>query len=161
MLSGTGQQACWHVRGDLAGIEIDVSTLQATREAAIRWVREHQPDLIARAGIAATTASFGQALELYRDLCSPDPEQQRHLDRLKGALGIEPLAGIDGEMLARVANELHGDDAGEAKNRCVIDPAAAVLHFAARNGLCRFVRIEKFALAAEEPMPGRQWGEFR
>lgn len=160
VLSGAGRQRCWYVRGRLAGVQIELSTLQATREAAEQWVREHQPALIAGTGIGAA-ATFGQVLSLYRDLCGPSPEEQARLDRLAGHLGREPLAAVNHGVLTRLANVLYDPDGNETKNREVIGPAEAALHFAARNGLCRFVRVEKFPIAAEERPTGGQWGEFR
>jgi hypothetical protein len=161
VLSGAGRQRWWHLRGQLAGGRIDHCTLQATREAAVRWVREHHPELIAEAGIDAATATFGQALQLYRDLCSPSPDEQAHLDRLEGRLAALRLADVDRDVLTGTANELFGQESNAAKNRQVIEPAASVLHFAARNGLCRFVRVEKFPILADQPPAGGRWDEFR
>jgi hypothetical protein len=161
VLSGVGRQRWWHLRGQLAGTRIDHCTLQATREAAVQWVREHQPELIAKAGIDAATATFGQAVQLYLDLCGPSQEEQLHLDRLKGPLVAMRLADVDHGVLTRLANQLCERDGNEAKNRRVIGPAAAVLHFAARNGLCRFVRVEKFPIVADEPPAEGRWDEFR
>ena len=46
------------------------------------------------------------------------------------------------------AHDLFPGRKPETKNRSVIKPAAAILHYAARNKWCEWLRIERFAEAA-------------
>lgn len=66
------------------------------------------------------------------------------IERLKRALGRRVVADIRQVHLVDAANLLCGGRSPATKNREVMRPAAAILHYASRNGFCPWLRIELF-----------------
>lgn len=90
---------------------------------------------------AGAVVSFGQAARHYWawkgiDLHRPEilkPRQHEdatRIHKLVAALGKERLADIAHATLVATANKLHGHHTAQARNREVMTPAAAILHYA-------------------------------
>jgi hypothetical protein len=84
---------------------------------------------------------------IYLDL-DKHPDAKR-TNRLIGELGSTLLADINHSRLVTAANNLCPDLKAATKNREVMRVAAAVLHYAAKNNGCEWLRIEMFT----EPEP--------
>lgn len=82
----------------------------------------------------------------YRD---PNHAEQRRVERVKAMLGHRIVGELRQADLVDAARRLQPRGAPATRNREVIRPAAAVLHYAARNGWCDWLRIELF----REPRP--------
>lgn len=88
--------------------------------------------------------SFAEAAELYLAWRSLPPQDRHRIARLVGVLGRLPIGEIRQVDLVRAANELYPTATNQSKNRSVIIPAGAILHYAARNQLVPWLRIEHF-----------------
>lgn len=85
----------------------------------------------------------------FKDPCRAD---RQRIDRLVEAIGSRKLKDIKHATLVEAARLLYPDAKPSSLNRSVIAPAAAILHYAAENGLCSYQRIRRFK---ESPPPTR------
>src|SRR4029077_19433524 len=60
-------------------------------------------------------------------------------------LGDRTLASISAQDVINLANELYSHTTLSSRNDAVIITAAAVLHYAAKNGWCQWIKISQFA----------------
>lgn len=141
----------WYVRGTIAGRRIEISTGQINKADAERVA----PALIAAAierdppapGDAEVT--FRRAADAYVAWRRPSAREHAWIDALTGELGQRRLDQINHAALVETADRLYPDSKPQSKNRCVIAPAAAILHYAADNGWIAYQRIKRF----REPPP--------
>jgi integrase len=109
---------------------------------------------------AGAVVSFGEAARHYCrwkgiDLGHPEilkPRQREdaaRIHKLVAALGKERLANIAHATFVATANKLHGHHTAQNRNREVMTPAAAILHYASRNGWCAWLRVDPF----KQPKP--------
>ncbi len=138
------------VRGTIDGRNIEVSTKTRDKAAANKFARELEREYrasgVPRLGEAL---SFAIAAELYLDFRDPDKADRRRIERLKRALGPKMVGDIRQVDLIEAANLLCPNKAAATKNREVLRPAAAILHYAAQSGYCAWLRIRLF----REPRP--------
>lgn len=133
------------VRGTLAGRRYEISTETADETAALAFKAGLELEILdRRVPQPGEALSFGQAIELYRDFRDPAKADSGRLDRLKAGMGDRPLAEIRHAFLVDHANRVMPGRAAATRNREIMRPAAAVLHHAARNGYCAWLRIELF-----------------
>jgi integrase len=142
-------------RGRVAGKVREIATdfgpgtpTRVLREAAAKAERaifaELEAGRVPRPGEATT---FSQATVQY--LAWRDPEtkmlrQRQWIDKLLPALGDRLLADITAADIVTLARDLYPDSKPQSLNSCVIIPAAAVIHFAARNNWCAHIQIPQF-----------------
>ena len=139
----------WYVRGTLDGERVERSTKATTKRAAQRFL-EGLPGALRRPqDVQRQTATFGDALDLYKAWRNPSHNDERYLEALRPKLGHKLLSEISSADLTSAANELYPDGSAATKNRNVIVPAAAVLHHAEACNLCAWIRCRKF----KEPKP--------
>lgn len=138
---------CWYVRGTDASGPFEFSTGKDDRRGAARWVEEvFLPDR-ARRRVPGRGEQVGFATAaLHYKAANP------HLSKADAAL-VDALAAEIGEVdcralgrhsLVAAADALYPTAAPATKNRKVITPGAAVLHFAADQNWCDYKRIKKF-----------------
>lgn len=138
----------YYVRGSFRGERYEVSTYTTNKDEAEKFKAEFQLDLInkAKRGAAVT---YSIATARYVDHADPPKYELRAHDQ---------LCAIFGERLASEVNQHDIFDAAKAifpkampstRNRWVIKPCAAVLHYAADNKWCPYIRVRRF----EEPKP--------
>ena len=88
--------------------------------------------------------SFAAAAELYCAWASPSKGDRVRIARIEAEIGRRAIADVRQADLVAAANRLFPEHSPATKNRWVIKPAAAILHYAARQGLAPWLRIEKF-----------------
>lgn len=138
---------CWYVRGTDSSGEFEYSTGKDTRRDAERWVEEvFLPDRARRrVPGAGETVGFTDAARFYK---AAHPQLSRQdiakVDAVAEEIGDVDCRSIVHATLVAAAEALKPGLANGTKNRWVIAPAAAVLHYAADNKWCDYLRIEKF-----------------
>lgn len=140
----------WIVRGTLAGRRIEVSTKARDREAAERFKAKLELRLLDRLPPGRSEAvTFRQAAIAYKAFRSPSKGDCNRIAKIEAVLGNKLVTEITHADLVATANRLYPDAVAATKNRGVMKPAAAILHYAARNGWCERIIIERF----KEPPP--------
>lgn len=143
------------VRGTVSGRDIEVSAKTADLKAARKFARDFEAalaqDRLPRPGEAVT---FKTAAALYAEAREIDLGDNRHpdarrLNRLVAVIGGKLVGDIRHADLVAAAAQLHPNKAPATKNREIMRPAAAVLHYAAENDFCPWLRIKLF----REPRP--------
>lgn len=137
---------CWYLRGTDASGRFEVSTGKTARADAEKWADDY---LVKRAGErvpgAGETVGFRTAAAFYK-AATPHLSKQdiRKVDAVAAAIGDTDCRLVTHSHLVAAANTLKPRCADSTKNRWVIGPAAAVLHYAAGNDWCAYRRIAKF-----------------
>ncbi|MDB5406603.1 MAG: integrase/recombinase family protein [Rhodospirillales bacterium] len=138
------------VRGQIGGRDIEVSTKTRDPEAAARFkVELERRALDARIPGAAEEITFAKAAELYRAWRDPSDADKKRIDRVVAHLGQMAVGAILQADLVDAAIKLHPAGAPATRNREVLRPAAAILHYAAEQRYCAWLRIKLF----KEPRP--------
>jgi len=132
------------ILGMEAGTQYEVSTRTADKRLAQRRLVELREKILAAVPPAAKRITFAQAAELYSAFRRPKPPEQKRLDKVVGELGRRLLSDITHAGLVAAANRLFPGAAPSSLNRNCLDVAAAVLHYAAANGYCDWLRVKKF-----------------
>ena len=133
------------LRGTFRGRRVEVSTKTADISAARRFAEDYR-DKLATSGVPEATdrVSFERAVELYKAFRKPSRMEEQRLNHLVAAIGHRMVADLRHADLVEVANRLYGHCTPETRNRQAMRPAAAVLHYAAANELCSYLRIPLF-----------------
>ena len=136
------------ILGMEAGTQYEVSTRTADKKLAQVRLDELRAK-IDGAPRAGSRITFAQATDLYLSYRSPGTREARALQRVQPVLGRKLVHEIRQADLVHAANLLYGEQTAATRNRAVMRPAGAVLHYASRNGYCPWLRIEQF----KEPKP--------
>ena len=139
------------VRGTVGGIRFEERTGQTTREAADRWAIEYIAGL-ARGGPSAGPAlTFAAAAEAYIAARRPRPDDLKHIVLLGKWFGDKPLSEIVGADLIAAAHALKPQVRDVTKNRAIITPGSAVLHYAEEQGWCSYRRHRRLKASRRSP----------
>ena len=129
----------------------EVRTGEKTEAAARRHAREAgerlQAELAREQGRAlkpGAAISFAEAADAYLDYRQRPKVDEARLARIGLRLGPAMIADITMHDLIAAANALFPGRSPATKNREVIKPAAAVLHYASENGAVDWLRIKLF-----------------
>jgi integrase len=122
------------------------------REVARAIERELIAGRVPRPGDVVTFAKAARLYAAFRGIDLDDPKTHRGaqrteagaIARLVALIGREPIAEMGQSHLVAAANALLPGRAPATKNRWVIKPGAAILHYAAEQKLCGWERIKKF-----------------
>lgn len=149
-----GERGPFYVlRGSYRGQRVEVSTRTRDREAARRFRREYleklQSDPVLNGQQAPVT--FSHAADAYMGFKDPPPWDKLRIDRLKAWFGDKLVGEIVHADLVEAANELRAGLSNDSKNRDVIGPAAAILHYAAAQKWCAYQRFRHFKVAKKSP----------
>lgn len=136
------------VKGRLGGKFFEVNT-KSVNEAAARRIAEGFERTHAKRRSVAKVVSFIEAANSYIQFRSPNKDDRRRIERLKKHLGNKTLPAIVQADLVEAASALYPLAKPSSKNRNVITPASAILHYGAENGWCEWKRIKRF----KEPKP--------
>jgi site-specific recombinase XerD len=136
------------VRGTIDGRSVEVSTKTRDATEAAAYKAKFELDVLERRvpGVH-DSVTFRKAAELYSAFRDPASGDSRRIDKLVTVLGDKLVREITHADLVDAANRLYPAARNETKNRGVIKPAAAILHYAARNKWCEWLRIQKFSEA--------------
>lgn len=147
---GTRGNTVYYLRGTIDGRQIEVSTktanAKAAREFALAFERAQRDGHIPAAREALT---FARAVDLYLEWRDPAKADRLRLAKVNVVLGRKQVADIRQVDLVEAAQILAGGLAPATKNREVVRPASAVLHYAAKNGFCPALQFALF----KEPRP--------
>jgi integrase len=135
------------IRGRVGGKDIEITTDTADPIAAQKFAEALELRL-AQDG-AEKPKTFAYALDAYIEYRNPSRDDLRRLDTLRKHLGTRLLQSLTPHDLVSLANVLHPSDSAATKNRNVITPARSILHYAAANKWCEYLRIKGF----REPRP--------
>lgn len=138
----------WYLRGTIDGRAFEVSTGATDRAGAEKFAAEY---LRREGGAAGTSLGFRDAVEAFIAWRRPKNEDCRLLSALADWFGTRRLSAIRHADLVGAANALYPRGAPATKNRKVITPAAAVLHYAADQGWCEYRRFRKFPVPRRSP----------
>lgn len=137
--------ACWHVRGTDAGGRFERSTGQENRRDAQAWADAYVAERASRrVPGAGATVGFSDAAEFYKAFRNPSKHDIVLIDRVATHFGDTNCRTIVHAQLIAAAHALKPGAKDATKNRKVITPAAAVLHYAAEQKWCDYKRIRKF-----------------
>ena len=137
------------VRGRIDGQEHEVRTRATDKGGAEEHWYEFKRGVQKRAVSPRATATFEEAVRLYEAARNLSRGEQRHVNRLKKHFGGKLLSSFRPADLVHAAHTLYPNVARSTKNRQAIEPATAILHYAAKNDLCDWIRAEK--LPTDEP----------
>ena len=137
----------WYIRGKIAGRRREVSTGEATREGAESWAAEYVAALHRHAvPVASDAVTFAQAAHAFIAYKRPQLDDERLILALAAWFDLKPIRGLTHAHLVDAARALRPRGGNATRNRKVIGPAAAVLHYAADQGWCEYRRFKKFAV---------------
>lgn len=146
----------WLFRGRIDGKVREITTdfgpgtpariiRKAKEEAERELYRDIEARRVPRPGENTT---FRQASVQYLNLKDPEAKNlplRRKITKLNEHLADQLLADISAQDIVNLANELYGHARLPSRNDAVIIPAAAVLHYAAKQGWCEWRKIPQFA----------------
>jgi len=143
---GARRNKHWTARGSVEGrlVERSLGPDVRTKADAQRAARALELRLqgAPRPGAPLT---FDQACELFAAFKQQSPQNLAWLNRLRRILGPKRVDAIRQVDLVEAARALYGPAAHPATmNRAVIQRGAAVLHYAAENGYCPYLRLKGF-----------------
>lgn len=142
----------WIVRGTLAGERLEVSTKTADRGAAERFARALVARLLdGRAPAAGEAVSFRTAAEFYIAERKPAAPEIWRIERLYPLIGARLCDELRRHDIVAAADTLYPAGAASSKNRNVVTPASAVLHYAAEREWCAYRKIRR--LEEIRPLP--------
>jgi len=153
----------WLIYGRYDGRVREVSTKTTDKAQAKRILRDYERELARsealppKPGDAVTFADAARAYAAFRGLDLDNPQAQHGrrredavgINRLIGILGREPIGTITHAHLVAAANRLYQGKSAATKNREVLRPAAAILHYASEQGWCAWLRVKLY----KEPKP--------
>jgi integrase len=137
------------ILGMEAGTQYEVSTRTADKKLAQRRLVELREKILAAAPPAGRRITFAQAAELYKAYRKLAPVEVDRVDKVVADLGRRRVDELTHADLVAAANRLLSGRAPATLNRWVLRPAAAILHYAAENKHCEWLRVKLF----EEPRP--------
>lgn len=146
------------VRGRINGVEYEQATgclSKKGREGAEKWWSDFEQSIWAACGRIPTrqTATFADACVMYRAARTLSVQQERYVARLETVLGSKLLSDIRRQTLIEAVKKLYPRCMPQTWNRHGIIPALAVIHNAADNDLCDWLRVPYFkAVGVKRPM---------
>jgi integrase len=146
----------WYIRGTLHRRYIYASTKARDKADARRFKTALEIKITQSAGRKCNAATFQEAAALYVEFRRPQKYDWLAIERLCAVIGGRLLADIHQYVLVDAANIIYSHCSPETKNRKALMLAAAILHYAARNDLCPYIRIEKLKERRPEPRAMRR-----
>jgi integrase len=124
----------WIIRGTVRGIRVEESTGTADLRAAEEIKAQREAQLLRESIYGRqSTATFAEAALSYIESGGKD---RRFLGKVVEHFGTTPLVKIDQTALDRGARKLYPNAAPATHHRQFFAPVSAVLHHAAKRGLC-------------------------
>jgi len=137
------------ILGMEAGTQYEVSTRTADKKLAQRRLVELRERIAAAAPPSGRRITFAQAAELYKAFRKPRAVELKRIDKVVAELGQRRVAELRHADLVEAANRMFPGRAPATLNREVMRPCASILHYAADNEYCGWMRVKLF----EEPRP--------
>ena len=147
-----GKRRFWYIRGTFGGQRHEVSTGETDRTRAEKWAAQYHADFLSDpVPDAGDEVGFARAAEAFIAWKRPNKSEERLLRTVAAWFANKPLAEIRHAHAVEAANALKPKATGPTKNRKVIVPIAAVMHYAAKQGWVEYRRFEKFREARRSP----------
>jgi hypothetical protein len=147
-----GRRKYWYVRGTFGGQRHDASTGTADRKSATIWAANYYARIISNAvPVATDKVSFFRAAQAFLDWKRPGKEDEQIIMTVMAWFKNKPLADIRHAQAIEAANALKANASGPTKNRKVIVPIAAILHYASEQGWVEYRRFKKFPESRRSP----------
>jgi hypothetical protein len=147
----------WYVRGTVHGQSVFATTKEKDKGAARRFARELEIRLARAAGQKCRAATFQDGAALYLEAKPHRRDSWRaNIERVCSVIGDRLLVDIRQHVLVDAANALYPNCKPSSRNSLVFAPAAAVMHYAAENDLCPYIRVKKLKEKNPEPRAVRK-----
>jgi integrase len=144
----------WTARGSEFGRRVEFSTGTRDRRQAEETVKAYLETLI-RERIGAKT--FAYAIDAYCAYKHPGKTERKWFARMKAMFGDKRLEEVIHADLVQVIERYMPEASNAYKNRAVITPASAVLHYAAKQRWCPYVKMERYKVPKEsQRQPARR-----
>lgn len=142
----------WIARGTVAGKEVEFSTREIDKGRAKIRAEQGFAELLARSALPDPGAvkTFREAAHAYTAWRSPGWDEIQRINRLIADLGDYEIPTMTTADLVACAGRLYPEHKASSRNRLVIAPAGAILHYAAEQGWRSWLRIRHFKEAAPE-----------
>lgn len=121
-------------------------------EAQLRY-HELMVELGRQKASGAVRFTFADAAALYKEVARPSERWAKEIDAVMEIFGRREAASIRNEDISRAALKLYPRAMNSTRNRNVLVPVAAVLHFAAKDNRIPWLRVQKFKEETPEPRP--------
>lgn len=132
-------------RGRVGGQDIEVSTRTTDPVAAERFAAELVVKLLdSRTAGPGEDVTFSYAATAYTAFRNPGRDDMRRIGRLKRSIGDKRLSELTPHSFIEQANLLYPAAKASSRNRNVITPARFIMHYAAENKWCGYLRIKGF-----------------
>lgn len=137
---------CWYIRWTENGKDRERSTGAETRRGAETFAERYFGELARRrVPGAGETVGFARAAEAYKAFANLSKHDACLVDALADHFrDVDDVRTLTHSHLVAAANALRPGCTDSTKNRKVIGPGAAVLHYAADQKWCDYQRIKKF-----------------
>lgn len=146
-----GKRRFWYVRGTIDRQRFEVSTGETDRRRAETWAAEYVAALGRDAVPDDGPIAFDRAAELFMAWRRPRPAEERLIRRVAAWFAGRPLAQIRHAHIVEAANAILPAATGATRNRKVVVPIAAVMHYAAEQGWVEYRRFRKFPEPRRSP----------
>lgn len=137
----------YYARGTINGERFTASLNTTDKAKAEKRKAELELRLINDDG--GDDVTFAYAAEAYSAWRNPKHPDATNIPRLVAVLGNKLVREITQHDLVRAADIIAPNKAPATRNRAVIRPAASILHYAATNKWCDWLRVKTF----REPTP--------
>jgi integrase len=143
----------WCCRGTLNGRRFEFSCRTADRTTAEAEATAELGRIVSSAIPTEAPVTFAQAAGAYAAFRPRGKLDQHYLEVIVAHIGAQEVGSILHAHLVALANTIYPTEAttGATKNRHVIGPAAAVLHYAAEQGWCGYRRFRRFPEPRKSP----------
>jgi integrase len=139
----------WYVRGTIRGERVTCSTGTANKDDAEIFKADYESAFLRGNPTGDGDVTFAYAASAYSSWRNPKEPDITNITRLVAVLGEKLVQSITQDDLVQAANVIKFGRHPATKNRAVIRPASAILHYAANNKWCDWLRIKTF----REPAP--------
>lgn len=142
--------ATYIVRGSIGGRRFEARSDTADKDAAEIWAAKY----VARLESLTPTGpvlTFATAAEAYINLKNPRNDDRKNIKLLGKWLANKPLSDIVGADLIAAAHALKPNVSDATKNRAIITPGSAVLHYAEEQGWCHYRRHRRLKVSRRSP----------
>ena len=147
-----GRRRFWYLRGTFGGRRHEVSTGAADRAGAEKWAADYYAAFLGDALPGpGEPISFARAADAFIAWKRPALSDERLIRAVAAWFADKPLPDIRHAHAVEAANALRANASGPTKNRKVIVPIAAVMHYAAEQGWVEYRRFKKFREARRSP----------
>lgn len=142
----------WIARGTVAGKEVEFSTREIDKGRAKIRAEQVFAELLARNSLPdpGEVKTFRQAAQAYTAWRNPGWDEIQRINRLIADLGDYEIPAMTTADLVACADRLYPGHKASSRNRLVITPAGAILHYAAEQGWRSWLRIRRFKEATPE-----------